>query len=361
MLQPPSQSSKKRASIRDVAREAGVSHTTVSQILNGKAAGSSETRAKVFEAAERLEYEPDALYRKAVLERARGGGGTGKKVETKMIAFLIPDWMQGEISGVDGYFSRLLEGVMDAAAVHGYHIILCPLDGQMMSLPAIIQDGGVDAVLFEGTFPQEMLNTLVKRYPCACMDRYYAGLNVISVSTHWPTSAEVQIAYAWKCGHRNFAFYERRGGGQTYVSTYRAFYGALEDIGAKLLHPELSRPRTMEPGMVESFIDEWLACDPRPTVIFTTDFSAWQLVECLNQRGIRVPDDVSIIARTGHHSGLLTNPPLTTYQYPVREIGRRAATLLIESIRDGLRHPVHVLIEGQLIERSSVAILPEKR
>lgn len=361
-MQPISPIMSKRASIRDVAREAGVSHTTVSLILNGKVPGSPETRGKVLEAVERLNYQPDALYRKAVIERTRSHSDEPpKRVATKILAFILPRWMQEQAQENDGYYSQLVAGATNAAADLGYHILLCPQERDPMGIPAIIQEDRVDGVLLEGTFSRDWFNLLVRRYPCAYMDRYYPGLNAISVTTNWPSSAFAQVEYAWNHGHRNFVFLDTEAGGKPYLGTYRAFHEALECLGGSLVHPHLSllRSGAFDAIALEHFVDEWLECSPRPTVILGSDFIGTQLTEIFQSRGIRVPEDVSIIGRLGHISAQFSSPPLTSYEYPVEEIARRATRLLVESIQTGRLTPVHMMIEGRLIERASVCSLKD--
>ncbi len=347
---------EKRANIRDVAREAGVSHTTVSLILNGKNMGTAETKARVFQAAEKLNYQPDALFRKAMAERTRRKQGGAKRTQTHILGFLLPHWMAEQVRDRDGYYSRLLMGATKAAAELGYHILLCPHDNSP-GIPEVIQDDKVDGLLLEGAIQDHLLSVLTRRLPCVYMNWYIPGYQAIFVTTNWPACSMEQIKYAWQQGHRNFVFHDFEADEKHLLGTHRFLSLALEEMGGKLLHPELSRvrPRQNPTASVEEFVEEFMCAHPRPTMIFCADTPGVLITRALKARGLRVPEDVSIISRHGHISGKYNDPPLTSYEYPNEEIAAQATRLLIQSIQSGKLHPAHMMLEGRIRERASIA------
>lgn len=366
-MSSPSTQPVRRASIRDVAREAGVSHTMVSLILNGKTAGSDVTRQKVMEAVQKLDYRPDALYRKAVTARARNDRGEVGKQKTGILAYLLPQWMTAEAAGNEGFYSLMMGGVNAEAAEYDYHVLLCPLSSDPVGIPAVIQDEKVDGVIINMSLPNQWIQVLANSIPCVGMNRYLPDVSMTYVTPNWGDAARKQVQHAWELGHRNIAFCEYNDGVPHMISPYDFFHSSLRTIGGHLVHPHLSRyrdkPATGEEMQVDlaDFVSEWMECQPRPTMILTNDGLGVRLINEFHKRGVRIPQDVSIVSRYGHEMATKSDPALTTYNYPNWEIARTATRLLIEGIRSGNPHPSHVMMQGEMIIRdSSRPLTPEE-
>lgn len=340
----------RRASIRDVAKYAGVSHTMVSLILNGRHPGAPETRAKVLEAVEKLNYQPDANYRKAVAER----GQPRARKKTKVLALIMPRSVQEAADHEDGYHSLTLAGVLNGAKALGYEVLISPHDLQTKGLPACVMNDQVDGVLLDDTFPLEWVKLLTTRLPCVYVNRYFEQTNAIFVTVHWAQEMIASVNYAWDRGHRNFAFMGADTGDDHPLGAHRLFFEVMRAKGAGLIHPELSRRRPKSNTLVDEFFAEWLDCDPRPTVVLTDDGRGVKLMRLLKENGLSVPEDLSIIGRLGHPNAAKCDPPLTSYEYPIKEIGEWAVRMLVGAIESNRLSPSHLLIEGQLIERASV-------
>lgn len=350
-----------RTSIRDVGREAGVSHTAVSMILNGKMAGTPETRERVFEAVRKLNYRPDALFRRAVSERLQGEGR--KHAHTKILALLLPINVYTRTRAHDGYYSGVFAGACEAAAEAGWNILLCPQDASTTGLPQVLLDQKADGVLVEGGYDFSLLSYITQQFPCALLNRCSPGLNAISVTPNWDRAGFQLVQHAWALGHRNFVFFQHALKDE---NTVRARHGqelALEMLGGTLTSPELSRPWPVTPEhnakVFNDFIDQWLATSPRPTAILATDGYCRILIQAMTARGITVPEEVSFFGRAGDFVATSEEPLLTTYAYPVYEIGYTATRLLLETIRSG--DPIqstHVMLDGELIQRNSTRQIP---
>lgn len=359
----PSSSSqpRRRTSIRDVAREAGVSHSMVSLILNGKTGGSEATRKRVLEAAQALNYRPDTLFREAVTARARNERGETGKPATGIIAYILPQWMSTESTVTEGFYSMAMGGVNAAAAENGYHVLLCPMPATPAGIPSVIMDGRVDGAVINMNLPAEWMQLLANTIPCVATNRFFPNVSMRYVTANWVDVARKQMQYAWDLGHRNIAILERDDGISHLVRPYDLFLRMFTHLGGKLVHPQLSRLRTIapEPDWIKrsaaDFIDEWFALPEgtRPTIILAPDGHSAALVKIFQQRGIRVPADVSILSRYGHEISTSCEPALTTYSYPNWEIARTATRLLIDDIRTDAPHSAHYMLDGQMVIRDS--------
>lgn len=345
--------------MRDVARHAGVSHTMVSLILNGKHPGAPETRARVLEALEKLNYQPDANFRKAVHER----GQAAPRVKTKMLALIMPQQVQKAAEHEDGFHSLTLAGVFKAAQALGYEVLVSPHDRESKGMPACVMNDLVDGVLLDDSFPLEWVKLLTARLPCAYVNRYYQETNAIFVTVHWAQEMISAVDHAWERGHRNFAFLGVDTNDDHPLGAHRLFFEVMRAKGGGLVHPELSRKRDRKMGgvvIVEEFLEELLSCNPRPTVVLTDDSRGVLLSRLLAERGLKVPEDLSIIGRLGHPQALHNDPPLTSYAYPIKEIAEWAVRMLVGAIEMDRLDPSHLMIEGKLIERGSVKVLRQK-
>lgn len=348
----------KRPSIRDVAREAGVSHTTVSMILNGKKVGSTETRERVLEVSRRLDYQPDRLFRKAVTERARQQRGESGRVATKTLALVISRFYYDQTRRNDGYYSGVFSGICRAAEEAGWNILIAPQSEQPAELPEIIQEARVDGILLEGVFPLEWMTLLVRQMPTAVINAYYPTLDAICVTPNWERVGFKLGEYAWQMGHREMAFFQHSVPSENLSRINRGLAAALEHYPEARRHEQLSRPwpitQETQDQYYAAFVEEWLAATPRPTVVITTDYYAHQLAQAFVKRGVRIPQDVSLIGRGGNISSSGSTPALTTYAYPVEEIGQAATRLLIHALEHQNFQSAHLMIDGDFLMRDSV-------
>lgn len=353
---------KKRASIRDVAKAAGVSHATVSLILNGKMAGTTETRERVLDAVRDLGYRPDANFRKAVSERARvNSGSPEKRVKTSILALLLPEAMYKATQRNDGYYSGVFSGACQAAAEAGWSILLCPQVGEPKAIPEVILDERVDGVLAEGggLLPAEWLATIAAQLPFAAINFLHPELECIAVTPNWEKAGFQLVEYAIAAGHSNLVFFQHDTISTNLLHINRGHEAALAAHGLQLVHPELSRPyplrRDNTDVVVRAFVDEWAQAIPRPTIIITTDYYAGCIASALEEKGFSIPGDVSLLGRDGSH--IKAAAPVSTYVYPVHEIGHAATKLLIQSIETGHYLPTHMMLPGEMVDAGTVRVL----
>lgn len=349
----------KRPSIRDVAREAGVSHTTVSMILNGKKVGSTETRERVLEVSKRLDYQPDRLFRKAVTERRRQSGASdeGGVLHRTLGLVLNTPYYRGT-QRRDGYYSGIMLGVCEAAEAAGWSLMISPQPQEPDGLPEMVLDEKVDGVIVGGPFPVEWLSALTQRKPVGFINAYYPSLDAICVTANWERVGFKLGEYAWQTGHRNIVHFRHDVPSENLTCVSRGIETALNFYGGATLHGELSRPRTIlmeqDDECYEIFADEWLASAPRPTVIITSDYYAGRIGQALMRRGVRIPNELSLIGRGGNPHSIVGLPPLTSYADPVQEIGATATRMMIEMLQAGSFRSSHTMIDGEFLIRNSV-------
>jgi len=346
-----------KVSIRKVASAAGVSRSTVSLVLNNSAGPHPETREKVLQAVRDLDYQPDPAYRRAFQRRTLVDGAP----LTDTIGFLTSEDIFLAAQNRDGYYSRVHAGIQRAIGQHDYHLMWKSADAGSTALPRMVADNRIDALLIEGDFPDLLLEILVRRLPVVFIDRTHPRLRADSVMPNVEKAVAEQLDMLWELGHRNIITFQQQLP-VLHVDLYlRAFHGFFAARGHAVVHPKLCERQAIDPSSHEQVMAEYArriaSADPRPTAVMTWDVYACALMAEFQRQGMRVPQDISVIGMDDTVAATFASPPLTSYRFPMEEMGQCAVELAIQRIRDSARASRHMLVDGQRSNRSSCAPL----
>ncbi len=332
--------------IYDVAREAGVSMATVSRVVNNNPNVKPQTRKKVFEAIERLGYRPNAVAR----------GLASKKTTT--VGVVIPD-----IS--NSIFSEVARGIEDIANMYHYNIILCNADKKKEKEIRVINtllEKQVDGLLFMGgTVTEEHVQAFktasVPVVLCATADEQRL---IPSVDIDHEKAAYDAVSLLLSQGHRDIAMIS--GHLQDPANGYARYQGykkAMEDGGVEL-REEYVRVGNYryESGM--DVTKHFIELENRPTAIFAaTDEMAIGAIHTLQDSGLKVPDDMSVISVDNIRMASMVRPQLTTVAMPMYDIGAVAMRLLTKLMnketKDAAEQSQQVVLPHEVIHRNSVA------
>ena len=334
------------SSLKDLARECGVSVATVSKALNGQSDISAVTRDRVREAARRMGYVPNMAARAMKTNR------------TYNLGVLFVDERQSGLA--HEYFSAVLDSFKVQVEKLGYDITFVNrnLGGRTMTYLEHCHYRGVDGaviacVVFNDPQVVELINSDV---PVVTIDHVFNNRMAILSDNVVGTKALVQ--QAWACGHRRIAFIH---GEKTAVTENRlaGFYQACEELGLKV--PE-EYVRCGVYHDVDRCAEEpraLLALPQRPTcIIFPDDFSALGGYNALSEAGLSIPEDISVMGYDGIYLSRVVKPSLVTYQQNTAALGRTAADKLIELIEHPrVTLPGQIRVSGKLLDGGSVSIL----
>lgn len=355
--------------IRDVARESGVSVATVSYVINnGPRPVKAETRQLVLETMERLGYHPSAVAQALVRGRVNTLGILFGKVEPAIVT--------------NEYVTSVLRGVMVVAAWSGYNVTLYTqpwTDGATSAPP--FKDGRCDGVVILAPLrDSDMVESLT---------RLNIPLVVISASDDLPDGAlsvDVQNAagamlatnHLIELGHTRIAHFmgeerqasvpERRHGfcqamaaaGLEVPPEYlvRSAYNAPSGFAAaqRILTPRPEPGCSNKPPFGYTAARGVLALPQRPTAIFAgNDGIALGVLEAARELGIAVPDELSVVGFDDIPAAALVSPALTTIRQPLAEMGERATQMLIAQIEGRQTGDLSYRAEPELIIRGSTA------
>lgn len=309
-----------QANIRDVAKVAGVSIATVSRTLKQPEKVREETRLKVMKAVQETGFVPNDLAR---MFRTR---------ESKTVILLVRD-----IS--NPFYLDIYKGVEEEAFAAGYKVLMGDAredDERMTHYVDAVREGHADGlILMSGRFPKALLTNPERLPPMVVAIEQIEGLRLPTVSVDNLAAASGAVTYLIEQGHRRIVHLTGPLDeylGQSRLAGYRL---AMERAGLPV-DEALIMPGDFSLNCGHERIGELLAKDISFSAIFaSSDQMAIGAAGALRDRGLRIPEDVSIIGFDDTLIASVFSPPLTTVFQPRREIGRAAMAMMIERLASG--------------------------
>ena len=335
----------KRVSIKDVAREAGVSASTVSYVLNCNPSEtiSAETTQRVREAAKRLNYVPNLNARSLSSRRSN------------LIGVVIPQTEPGkEFMFSNPFYGELLSAIEYTARTNGYHLLLSGTKEDQSYLN-VAQNRGLDGVIIVGAYPGKNLAELRgMNVPVVLLDSYVKDETFHTVGNEDRQGARMATEYLLAKGHRRIAFVSgsiREHGVNS--KRYQGYLDALLAAGIEPCEQALySDTVSFEYGVEAA--NEFVRRGKKQTAAFVTaDVLAMGMVKGLMQRGMRIPQDLSIVGFDAVYLAQMCYPSLTTVRQDISRKGREAVRMVIEAAAGNARK-MECILPLELVERESV-------
>lgn len=337
-----------KLTIKDIAKEAGVSITTVSQILNNKGHRFSEkTREKVLEIVAEHNYKPDIVAQSMITKKS------------KTIGMIVPDV-------TDFFFSKLIEGVETYLNSLGYALVLCnskhdsslekkyfveltrrSVEGIIIATPNILDDSIVSVA-----------NSKKKKLPVILVDM---GKNLRTegklIVEEYKGVYEA-VTYLINSGHQNIGFIQEVGDYYQLSERITGYLNCLEDHkipyrDAYIVESELSISGGYQ-GVKKLLANPH--CDVT-AIVCSNDQMAVGAYQAIHEAGLKIPEDISVIGFDGLEIGKYLAPSLTTIHQPVYEIGFEAAKFTLDAIANPYQRIPNKIFETKLIIRDSIAVL----
>ncbi len=336
----------KRPTQADVAKLAGVSRATVSYVVNQTAGVpiSPDTRARVLNAIERLNYAPDIRARSL----RTGGSNT--------VGLLIPDLH-------NPHYWSIVQGVEDALRSEGLDLLLTStsLDPNREEKALQTLSGRrVDALILTLSFPEQSKTTLTQLaangYPVVTLGNSAFNVDAV-IATYRNATAQV-MDHLLGLGHTRIGFIFGVGSKELATNRMSIYQSSLAAANIRV-DPELidySGVR-IEDGYQAAL--RLLNRSPRPTALLViNDWLAIGALRAVDEIGLHVPGDISIASFDDTEMAAFLHPPLTSVRSNGHEMGHQAASLALERIRQPNRPIRRVQIEADLVLRQSTGPAP---
>jgi LacI family transcriptional regulator len=336
---------KKSFSINDVAKMAGVSPATVSNVLTGRKPVSAKLAKKVEAAVKALDYRADPL-----ASMLRSG-------EAKIVAVLVPD--------LDNpFFTSVVSAVEQCLGQDSYEVIVASSHGEVSversKLKAILawRPAGLIVVPCSDDFPgRELIDS--SKTPYVIADRVTGNPNADTVSVDNEDAGAIGARHLVDLGHRHILI---AASTLSLANIRQRCSGASQVLRSRGL-PE---PAIVELGATTEGasrrLSDWLARNPHPTAIQAlTNFTTLSALTTIAERGLRLTDDISLIGFDDYTWMRARATPLTAVAQPVREIGQIIWERLSARIKGDLSPAEHILLPCELKVRASTAPVSDAR
>jgi DNA-binding LacI/PurR family transcriptional regulator len=331
--------------IKDVAREAGVSYQTVSKVLNHTASVRPETERRIRQAVARLGYSPNQAARS--LRSARN----------RLIGYSGPPWPPNQANPI---LDEFLQSMLHAAEIAGYYLLCFPHhDGERQVEPyrQLIEARQVDGFIVSGVeYDDPRLRYLLKEeFPFVAFGRSNLDMMFSFVDVNGKAGMFQVVKHLHGQGRRRIAalaWPENSRVGQDRMAGYRE---ALQEVGIEFIAERVARGEgTQEFGYQAT--RDWLALavETRPdAVVAFNDAMAVGAIQAIRQAGLHTGVDISVTGFDDLPMARVLTPPLTSVRLPVGIIGRRAIEILVLILQGRVTGLVHELVEPELVVRQS--------
>lgn len=332
------------ATIKQVAKKAGVSAGTVSNVLSGSANVSEALRQKVLSTVRELNYEPNHIARSL------------KSKQTFTLGMVIPD-----IS--NPFYPELTRGAEDAALKKNYVLVTVNTDNQVEREKLVLRvlrsrrvDGLLLVVAPNGGDSAHLKEIVAREIPVVCLDRTDPVLKVSSVSVDFIGGTEMCMRHLIANGHRRIATITGNMTVQTAIERLQGYKNVLAEADLPL-DPKFILPGDFRFESGYRLTKQLWLSGARPTALFVANgMMGLGAFKALRELGVRCPGDLAVAVFDDYPQSESFSPPITAVAQPAYEIGRTGAELLIEEIENPQASPPReIRLKAELRIRESTA------
>lgn len=333
--------------MQDVARRAGVSQSTVSRILSGTETRipiAASTRDRVLAIADELGYRPNPL--------ARGLRGAA----TMLLGVIVRD-----IS--DPFFASAIEAISRHANARGYNVVLGAARGradEAIALRAVLETRHCDGIVVLGDMRDQprLVGDLERaRTPVVVLWQGPLAATVPTIGVDNARGIEAALDHLLGLGHERIAFVSGRplGDIQERAASFRA---RMQRAGLRVPRGYLQQVPNTAPGGERALRGLLELSSPPSAIVCSTDVLAMGVLRACATRGVRVPEDLSVVGFDDLPFSAHLVPALTTVRMPIGEMAERAVRVVVESIASGTREAPHEMLAPRLVVRESTGPHP---
>lgn len=330
--------------LNDIARKAGVSVSTVSRILNGKSAQyriAQETEELVRQTAHKLKYRPNQF-------------AVGLRVsKSHSIGLVLPD-----VS--NPFFAYITRSIQIAAHACGYSLMVCDTNEDLaleVEHIGLLRSKGVDGmiVLPVGQESSHISELVRDDVPIVLVDRAFGDLPIDSVIVDNYHGAFEAVEHLIRFGHSRIAMIQGLPNTYTNTGRRRGYVDALIKHGLSVDESLIvGKDFRKENGYIETKL--LLQMNDRPTAIFSTsDLITLGALQAISEEGLKIPDDISLVAFDDMDFAPFLTCALTAVAQPKEHMGEIAVKLLVERMRKHEKREARsIVLTPKLVERDSV-------
>ncbi|MBD0380934.1 LacI family DNA-binding transcriptional regulator [Paenibacillus sedimenti] len=335
--------------VYDIAKEANVSVSTVSRVLNDTAPVKKSTKDKIMQIIDKYQFQPNALARSLL------------KKETGTIGMIMPDI-------TNPFFPEVFLGAESEARIKGYTFFLCNTSGDSAresEYLSILSEKRVDGIIFMGgrinlarCKPElvKEVTDISSRIPVVLVNGQLPNSNIVRVSTDEAKGARLVTQHLIDLGHKDIGFIGGVDHMSTTIQKVKAFKSQLEDSGL-VYQPDWVLHGSFSVRSGEELMKKMIEMKKRPTAIFcVNDFTAVGAIKAVSEHGMKIPDDFSIVGFDDTPLATSIIPEMTTVSQKSHELGKTAVQILTKLLNKEKVKRL-TLLEPELMIRKSTGRL----
>ncbi len=328
--------------LEDIAKQAGVSRSTVSRVVNDDPNVNEQVRSRVQEVIHSTGYHPHAAARSLASRRSR------------MIGLVLPHTVSSFFT--DPYFPRLTQGVAQACNQHDLTLALflvATKEDEERIYPRISSVGTLDGVIVQTARRNDKLvQRLVQTdFPLVICGRPFSTSGVSYIDVDNVNAAQNAVNHLIKLGHKRIATITGPLNHTPGIDRKQGFIKALREHGRAIDKTLIVEGDFTEQGGYEC-MKVLLAAKP-DAVFAASDTMAIGSIQAIHEAGLRVPDDIAVIGFDDLPIASSVDTKLTTVRQPITQFGYSAVETLLDLIENGIKPSRRVIMETELIIRDS--------
>lgn len=324
-------------SLKELARHLDLSPSTVSVVLNNVPGRSisEATRARIREAAQRLQYRPSLLARSL------------RQQQTQTIGVLLPE--VGE-----GYHAQVLSGVANELERNQYSYLIA----QHRHDPARVTEY-IEMLVSRGAEGFVTIDTHLSQslhVPVVAVAGHKRIADVTNVVLNHEHAARLTLRHLHELGHTEIAVIKGQEHSSDTATRWKSTLAAAQEFNIqvpKALVMQLDRDVT-SPEIAYSQVQKLLRTGRRfSAIVCFNDIAALGAIRALNDVGLRIPADVSVVGFDDIAVAVFATPSITTIRQPLQQMGETAARVLLDRLRKNRKHHAEIAVEPELMVRES--------
>jgi len=331
-------SSPDKVTIKEVAQQAGVSTATVSRVLSGADEVSGDLQNRVLETVQALNYHPNQVARNL------------RKQATNIIGFLVTDFQ-------NPFFTSVMRGIQDVLQEKAYVLLTANSDEnpdqENLHLETFRAQGVAGIIFTPSQTDYSLHQNFLQGLPTVAVDRRPLGLTVDSVTVDNINSIRVAIRHLIEMGYHRIGFIAGLPQTFTALERLRGYQVGLEDERIGLDRNLIKEGFYSQEGGRQAMNNLLDLPEPPTAVLTANNLMTLGALQAIHERFMKIPDEIAVIGFDDMVWAASLQPPLTVVAQPTYDIGRTAASLLLERLNNPDLPFQDIVLETKLIVRAS--------
>ena len=335
-------SKKNTLTLKDIARKAGVSRSTVSRVINNHPSVSDEVRQRVNQIIQSTGFHPNVAARSLAMRR------------THMVGLVLPRTVSSFYS--DPYFPRLTQGIAKACNQHHFTLglfLVSTKEDEEKIFNSVIRRGLLDGILLQsGEYGDPMIDDLCRAdIPLVLAGRPFSNGDISFIDIDNVDAAHQAVAHLINLGYQRIGTICGSANNTVSIDRKTGYMNALTEAGHPIIEELIAKADFSEVSGYHA-MQRLLPANP-DAVFAASDAMALGAIRAVQENGLKVPQDIAFVGFDDLPMTSMVNVRLTTVRQPVVDFGYAAFELLLDLIRNGTEPARNVILETELVVRES--------